>query len=374
MMLLFPLYAVMFEDSGLNAFQISLLFIVWSATAFILEVPSGVFADKYSRKHILALGQLFKITGFVFWILMPNFVGFMIGFIFWGIKSALHSGTFEALIYDELKTFKKESLYTKVYGRLETAGNIAVITASIGASLLTPYGYQLIIAVSIGFIVLSWIPLYILPQIKSTESTHEKEYFSLLMQGLQFVKNSPVLIKLIVFLAIAIGIDAAIDEYYNPFARELGLPTQMLGYYFALVIFIDGIGSLIAYKFKERSNTFFYCWFVICGGILLGAALLGNYFSLALLILFTFNYRIIKLVFEGKVQDQIPTGVRATVSSVNGFAMQVCSIGMFFFFGLIVGDGEYQKGFIFVSLTMIVLGGLYWVQRLGRKQYIRMNS
>jgi MFS family permease len=373
-MLLFPLYAVMFEDRGLTVFQISILFIVWSLAAFLLEVPSGVFADKYSRKHILAIGQLFKITGFLFWIFMPTFTGFMIGFIFWGIKSALHSGTFEALIYDELKIFKKESLYTKVYGRLETAGNLAVIAASIGASLLTPYGYEVIIAISIVFVGVSWIPLYLLPQTKNTDSTHEKEYFTLLAQGLDFVKTSPALLKLILFMAIAIGIDAAIDEYYNPFARELGLPTQMLGFYFAFVIFIDALGALVAYKFKERSHTFFYSWFVVCGIILFAAALLGNYFSLVLLVLFTFNYRIIKLVFEGKVQDQIPTGVRATVSSVNGFAMQVSSIIMFFFFGLIVGEGEYQKGFLFISLTMIVLGLLYWIQRLGRTQYTRFKS
>lgn len=370
LMLIFPLYAVMFADSGLSVFEISLLFIAWSATTFILEVPSGILADKYSRKNILAFGQLSKIVGFAFWIFMPNFAGFLIGFIFWGIKGALYSGTFEALLYDELKAFKQESIYTKILGRVESASNIAVVAASIGASLLIVFGYNAVIAISILFIIISFIPLYFIPQAKKTESTHEKEYFKLLKQGLLVVRHSPVLIRLIIFLAIAIGIDAAIDEYYNPFARELGLETQMLGYFFALVIFVDILGSLVAYKFKDYSNTVYYMWFAACGLILLAAAILGNYFSIVFLLVFTFNYRIIKLVFEGRVQDNIPTPVRATVSSVNGFAMETSAIVMFFLFGLVVGDGEYQKGFYFVSLTMIVIGLLYLAQRIVRTRVL----
>src|SRR5690606_22326133 len=113
--------------------------------------------------------------------------------------------------------------------------------------------------------------------------------------------------------------------------------------------------------------TIYYLWFVLCGIILLVAALLSNYFSIIFLLLFTFNYRIIKLVFEGRVQENIPTPVRATVSSVNGFAMETSAIVMFFLFGLVVGDGEYQKGFLFVSITMIVIGVLYFAQRVVRK-------
>lgn len=37
--LIYPLYAVMFADKGLSATQISTLFIVWSLTSFLLEVP-----------------------------------------------------------------------------------------------------------------------------------------------------------------------------------------------------------------------------------------------------------------------------------------------------------------------------------------------
>ena len=81
------------------------IFTIWAATAIVLEVPSGVLADKYSRRLILFVGQLFSVAGFVCWGLFPHFWGFLLGFVLWGTKSALSSGTFEALICDELKRF-----------------------------------------------------------------------------------------------------------------------------------------------------------------------------------------------------------------------------------------------------------------------------
>lgn len=374
LMLIFPLYAVMFADSGLSAFQISILFVVWSVAGFLLEVPSGVLADKYSRKYILIIAQIAKIIGFSFWIIMPNFWGFLIGFIFWGIKSALYSGTFESLLYDELKSVDKQNDYTKILGRMESIGMVGVILAGIAASLVSPFGYPMIIGISIFFVIVSLIPLMVIPHAKQAESTHEKEYFTLLKQGLTVAATSPVLLRLILFLAAAIGIDAVIDEFYNPFVREVGLATQYLGYFFALAIFVDILGSLVAYRFQKLSNKFYYVLFTICGGILLLASLLGNMYSLVLLLLFSFAYRIVKLNFEGRVQDLIPTSVRATVSSVKGFALETSSIAMFFLFGIVTGEGEYQSGFIVTACIMTGLGILYLLQWAGRYHISKIKS
>lgn len=107
---IYPVYSVMFVDKGLSPLQISILLMVWAGTSFVLEVPSGVIADKYSRKNILVFSQLVRIIGYMFWVLMPNFLGFLVGFILWGIKSAFTSGTLESFIFDELKACNRVSV------------------------------------------------------------------------------------------------------------------------------------------------------------------------------------------------------------------------------------------------------------------------
>ena len=51
----YPLYALLFLDTGLSEAQISVLFALWSITAFVAEVPTGALADRWSRRGSLML-------------------------------------------------------------------------------------------------------------------------------------------------------------------------------------------------------------------------------------------------------------------------------------------------------------------------------
>ena len=75
---------------------------VWSATTFLLEVPSGAWADVVSRRLLLALSAAVNGVGYALWVAVPGYAGFLAGFVLWGLSSALASGTFEAFTYDEL--------------------------------------------------------------------------------------------------------------------------------------------------------------------------------------------------------------------------------------------------------------------------------
>src|SRR5262249_3974800 len=92
--LIFPLYAVMFVQAVLSPTQISIALIAWSATTFVLQAPSGVIADRYPRKWVLAAAQVARGAGFAIWWIAPHFWGFVIGLSLWGVKSAFTNGTF----------------------------------------------------------------------------------------------------------------------------------------------------------------------------------------------------------------------------------------------------------------------------------------
>ena len=79
-----------------------MLFVVWSGSALIFEVPSGVLADRYSRKRLLVASGLIKGSVFIVWWFAPNFWGYLVGFIVWGFGSSLVSGTSESFLFDTL--------------------------------------------------------------------------------------------------------------------------------------------------------------------------------------------------------------------------------------------------------------------------------
>ncbi len=90
-----------------------------------------------------------------FWLLMPNFTGFLIGFLLWGINSAFTSGTQEALVYDELKKCNKSADYTQVNGKITSIYLIGLILGSFAASFLASFGYNLILVLSIVSVLIS---------------------------------------------------------------------------------------------------------------------------------------------------------------------------------------------------------------------------
>jgi MFS family permease len=216
--LIYPLYAIMFSENGLSTLQISVLLFVWSFTAFVLEIPSGVWADRYSRKNILIIGQLLRAVGYGLWILYPNFVGFMIGFIFWGVKSALTSGTFEALVYDELKQTSQESMYAKVIGRAESLSLAGIILAGFCASAFSQSGYQFLLSYSIGAVIISGLSIALLPKSKIIKSTLEVKYLAHLKEGLKLIKNNTQVLKILLFASFGLAV-GGVDEFFGLFLR-----------------------------------------------------------------------------------------------------------------------------------------------------------
>ncbi|MGK8521423.1 MFS transporter [Nocardia asteroides] len=137
---LYALYALLFADHGMSTGQISLLFAIWSATSFLLEVPSGAWADTVSRRGLLVLSGVLLTAGFALWTAAPSFAGFAAGFVLWGTSGALASGTFEALLYDDLAARGAAAAYSRVLGYTRAGAEAAVVVAIVAATPLYLYG------------------------------------------------------------------------------------------------------------------------------------------------------------------------------------------------------------------------------------------
>ena len=66
--LLYPVYTLLFGDTGLSVWQVSSLFVIWSVSSMVLEVPSGAWADATSRRRLLVIGPLLTSAAFALWV------------------------------------------------------------------------------------------------------------------------------------------------------------------------------------------------------------------------------------------------------------------------------------------------------------------
>ena len=125
--------------------QISTLFIIWSVTSFVLEVPSGAWADTVDRRRLLVLSAVIYAAGFASWLALPGYAGFALGFVLWGVSGSIMSGTFESLLYDELVVRGREDDYPGLIGLAQSSALVAnLLAAGIAVPLMALGGYQLV--------------------------------------------------------------------------------------------------------------------------------------------------------------------------------------------------------------------------------------
>lgn len=357
--LIYPLYAVMFVDKGLNPSQISLLFIVWSATAFMLEVPSGAIADKFSRKYVLMIATLFQSAAFACWLIRPDFWGFLLGFLLWGINSALASGTQEALIYDELKRVGAEKQYAKVTGRTETLELVGTIGAGFIAAVLANSGYPMLLTLSILGVLISTMALAFLPRARAIESTGETAYWSYLSEGVRLAFSKRKILFLLVFMGIVAGL-GAVDEYYDLLFNEQGMSNSMIALWMGIVFSFGAAGSLLAHRLEGKRLPL-AGGIIVWAGLLSLAAMLPAPFGPIAIGLHVGMFYVVKVLFNAYLQQELTDKNRATATSVGGFLSEGGALISFGVFAVVAGAHNYATAFQVMAGVIAVAGVMYGV-------------
>lgn len=354
--LIYPFYTLLFADTGISPAQIAILLIAWSGTAFLLEIPSGAIADKFNRRNVLALSVGLKMAAFGSWLVFPNFVGFFAGFIFWGMSSALASGTQEALLYDELAKLKKLPLYAKITGRMEALGLGATILAYLGASLLAGYGYPFLLVLSVAALAVCLTAVLVLPKSKRIESTGEVEYLTYFKEGIRNAIKKPAVLLILVFIGLtALG---AVDEYFSLLLREKSFDNSSIALWSAIITAFGIVGSLIAHKL-EKIRLPLELLLIVWAGLLFLSASVSSVAVPLFLGLFVMLYYILKVVFTARLQHVVSDKTRATTTSVGGFLEELFAVITFGIMGF-AGDESYQYGLSILAAIIVIAAILFW--------------
>jgi hypothetical protein len=72
------------------------------------------------------------------------------------------------------------------------------------------------------------------------------------------------------------------------------------------------------------------------------------------------------VVFEGRLQQAIPSDRRATIGSVKGFAGEVGVTGLYLAFGPLAQAASYQVAFGACGVTGVLIGLIYLGRARGR--------
>ena len=367
-LLIVPFYTVMFSDRGLTPSQIGIALAAWSATGLVLEIPMGILADRFSRRWLLFSGQTVRALGFVVWMLVPSFWGFLLGFVLWGVKSATQSGTFEALVYDEVTAQGRQEEYVRVIARAQSARFTGVLTASLLAAAAVGTGYPMLIAASaVAGATAAGLAL-LLPAAPRALSMARRGYLAQLRLGVSHAARLPGVAPLLVFIAGLQSIAAACADYWQLFARKVGLPAPGIALFIAALSASGVAAAALAHRMREVPIRRLYGFVIIAGIALVAGAATFEVWSIIFPMVFVFCYWLVDVNTDARFQHAIVQETRATVASVKGFATQLSTTILLLSFGLIAQAGDYRLAFLTYGIGMTLLGVTYgaWSLRPAR--------
>lgn len=322
------MYAVLFADAGLSPAAISSLFVIWSVTTFALELPSGLWADVFSRRSLLAASPLLAGAGFGLWVLFPSYPAFAAGFVLWGAGSALRSGTVQALVYEELRRVGAAGAYARLAGRSEAVGLLGVVAASaVAAPVLAAGGYRAAGAASAAVCAACAVAGWFLPGPRGGGSGAGREGASLrsvVGEGWAQVRGEPAVRWSLALVVVLEGV-TALDEYVPLLVRSTGVAAASVPLLVLVVTAGDAVGGLLAGR-----GVRWLAPVLGAGAVLLAVGSLGGSPGGVAGVAVAFGvFRWAMAAADARLQERIGDGARATVTSVAGFGSEAVAVVVF---------------------------------------------
>ncbi|MFD0695794.1 MFS transporter [Paenibacillus sp. GCM10027628] len=357
---LIPAYVIerlFWEQRGMTIQMVVYTEIIFAKTVFLLEVPTGIIADKWGRRKMMVLSALLGCCEFLILLFSTEFWHFAVVVFLAGIARSASSGSENALLYDSLLRNGKEQTFERCLGRLNAYDFIAIIIAALCGSLLANrFGYELNYWISFASMLVSLCISFMLvePAVKSDadESVEIKAYLT--ASVLFFSKNPEVCLMVLSGMVTGAAM-SFIDEFWQLYLNRLEFPVVYFGLFSAAFMILRLPGNVLAHALKSRYSyrtLLLVVTAVFAAGFLYVSIIKGITGLLAILLIGLFS-GIIEPMTAGYLHHRLNSSMRATIDSFQSFGLNAVLILTGLGFGFFSSRFDIFGGFGFIAFICI---------------------
>ena len=201
------------KQVGLNPLQLVLIGTTLEATAFLMEIPTGVVADVYSRRLSVILGFTLLGLGFIIEGSLPLFEALLVAQVIAGVGYTFLSGAASAWIVDEIGQARASAAFLRSAQASQIAGFIGIFVsvalASISLQLAIVAGGLLLAGLAVTLML--FMPEDGFARQAAAEGASWSAFFATFRAGLKLVRAR----RMLVLIMLATVIHGAFSEGFD---------------------------------------------------------------------------------------------------------------------------------------------------------------
>ncbi len=247
------LYIYLTQVKGFSVVQTTFLLSLQELTMIFLEIPTGVVADKVSRKFSVALGYIVQALPLIFLPFIAGFYDVILLFVIKAMGRSLVSGADSSLLYDTLVDGGRQKDYKKIVTRANAWMMAVAAVAMLGGGYLGQMGYfnwSFYLPLPFQLVgAMAAISMYEPDVSRKAKELQEKNYLKHIWQASRSVmSNRKILIYVLlfsVFEATAINM----KWYYPAMFEGMGFTLLATGGVMAILYFGKSLLGLLGTTF-----------------------------------------------------------------------------------------------------------------------------
>jgi predicted MFS family arabinose efflux permease len=356
-MLWVPVEKLFMNDIGFDAASVGLMAAAYAAVVPIIEIPSGILADRWSRRGVLVVATTALMLCSLIGGLSDDVPTYIVSALVLGVYFAMYSGTMDAIVYDTvLEETGGSASFEKRIGRVRLVESVTLVSSSlVGGWLAGLTSTRLMYFLTVPFAAVSIVAYlrFAEPRLHRSEArTSLRSHVALTYRTLT---RRGQLLPIVALAVLASLILQVIFEFGPLWLVALAASAVLYGPYWAGLVSTLGLGGLLAGRLRlERPATL--------GGVV-GLMILASLvltISASVLVVTIAQVVLALLVVAASIHvtrllhDAVPSTIRSGVASGVGAVSWMAFLPFALGFGLVSKHiGVHTAGWMITAATVL---------------------
>jgi MFS family permease len=362
-MLWVPVEKLFQTQIGFDAASIGLMAAAYAAVVPLLEVPSGILADRWSRTGILIVSSVAAAASALLGGLSHDVVTYIVAAMILGVYFAMNSGTVDSVVYDTVvEETGSPELYEKAIGRVRVVESAALAGSALLGGLVAGWAsprLTYLLTVPVALASIAAFLLFREPHLhRAADPVALRQHIATTVAAMTRI---PQVRRMLLLVALTALLSQAIFEFGPLWFVDLQAPAAAYGPYWALLVGTLGLGGYLAGRLDLGRGLpiAVFAALLVTAPVLLATSRILVVVALGQALL-ALLLALIDIHAGRLLHDAVPSSIRTGVASGAGTFSWLLFLPFSLAFGALARDhglawAGWALGAVFVVLAVLLL-------------------